>query len=67
MKKLTSDDKINFTFIGFCFLLFIWGIAAWITHVITCIQNSEWLFLIAGAIAVPVAWVHGTGLWFNIW
>ncbi len=50
------------------FCLFIgWCIAAWFTHVVTCIQNSEWLFLIAGAIAVPVAWIHGTGIWFNIW
>ena len=65
--QLSSDEKISFVFIGFVFLLIIWAIASWITHVIVCIQNSEWLFLIAGAIAVPVAWVHGTGVWFGVW
>jgi hypothetical protein len=44
-----------------------WGIAAWITHVVVCIKATSWGFLIAGAIAFPVAWVHGTGIWFNLW
>lgn len=43
------------------------SIAAWCTHVITCIQNEAWLFLIAGAIAAPVGVVHGVGLWFGAW
>lgn len=43
----------------------LWIIAAWFTHVIVCIQNSEWLFLIAGAIFFPIAWMHGTGVWFG--
>lgn len=65
--KLSRDEKISIAFIGFVFLFIIWGMAAWITHVVTCIHNSEWLFLIAGAIAVPVAWIHGTGIWFGVW
>jgi len=44
-----------------------WTIASWFTHIIVCIDNKEWLFLIAGAIMAPIAWVHGTGVWFNIW
>lgn len=67
MKKLTSDEQVYLGVVGFCILFIGWGLAAWITHVVTCIQNSEWLFLIAGAVAVPVAWVHGTGIWFGIW
>ena len=65
--KLSSDEKLMLSVYGFICLLIVWGIAAWITHVVTCIQNSEWFFLIAGAIAVPVAWVHGTGIWFGVW
>lgn len=40
---------------------------AWITHVLTCIQTEQWLFLIAGAIAAPVGIIHGVGLWFGAW
>lgn len=40
---------------------------AWMTHVITCIQKEDWLFLIAGAIAAPVGIVHGIGIWFGAW
>lgn len=43
------------------------AVAAWATHVITCIQNEAWLFLIAGAIAAPVGVVHGVGIWFGAW
>lgn len=43
----------------------IWIVAAWLTHVIVCIKAASWGFLIAGAIFFPVAWVHGTGLWFG--
>ena len=53
------------------FIVCVWlpvtlvSIAAWFTHVIHCIQNQEWFFLIAGAIAFPIAVVHGVGLWFG--
>jgi hypothetical protein len=40
-------------------------IAAWFTHVITCIQNESWLFLIGGALCFPVGFVHGVGIWFG--
>ena len=45
--------------------LTIWCIAAWITHIMVCFKTAAWGFLIAGAIFFPVAWVHGTGLWFG--
>jgi hypothetical protein len=43
------------------------SVAAWGTHIITCIQNEQYLFLIAGAIAAPVGIVHGIGIWFGAW
>ena len=43
----------------------LWFIAAWFTHVFHCFGESAWGFLVAGALAFPVAWVHGTWLWFQ--
>ena len=45
----------------------IWIFSAWITHIVVCLKAGSWGFLIAGAIAFPIAWVHGTGVWFNFW
>ena len=46
-------------------LFFIWFMAAWLTHLIVCFSDGAWGFLIAGALAFPVAWVHGTWIWFQ--
>ena len=40
---------------------------AWLTHVITCLSDERWGFLIAGALVFPIAIVHGIGIWFNAW
>ena len=40
--------------------------AAWLTHVVVCIKTASWLFLIAGAIAVPIAVIHGFGIWLGV-
>ena len=45
----------------------VWVILPWITHVVVCLKDTDWGFLIAGAIFFPVAWVHGTGVWFGLW
>lgn len=42
------------------------SVAAWFTHVVTCIQDEAWAFLIGGAIFIPVGVVHGIGIWFGI-
>jgi hypothetical protein len=47
--------------------LTVWFIAAWVTHIIVCIKVMAWGFLIAGALVFPVAWIHGTGIWFGWW
>lgn len=64
---MSTDDKFGLAAI--CGLgVFLFGfIAAWGTHIITCISDEKWLFLIAGAIAFPVAIVHGIGVWFGFW
>jgi hypothetical protein len=41
------------------------AIAAWITHVIVCIQASAWVLLAFGCIIAPVGVIHGVGIWFG--
>jgi hypothetical protein len=45
----------------------VWVVGAWLTHIVHCITEEVWGFLIAGAIFFPIAVVHGTGLWLGIW
>jgi uncharacterized membrane protein len=40
---------------------------SWLTHIIVCIAQGAWGFLIAGALFFPVAWIHGIGVWFGAW
>ena len=44
----------------------IWLPASWLTHVIVCIGDDRWGFLIAGAICFPIAMIHGTCIWLGI-
>lgn len=46
-------------------VLILWVVASWITHVAVCLKTAAWGFLIAGAILFPIAWIHGTGVWFG--
>jgi hypothetical protein len=48
-----------------CMMIF-WVVSAWVTHIVVCLQTAAWGFLIAGAILFPIAWIHGTGIWFGI-
>jgi hypothetical protein len=41
-------------------------VAAWVTHVIVCIQGSEWILLLFGCIVAPVGVVHGYGVWLGL-
>lgn len=62
---MTDDAK------GGCaaFMLVLAGIpiAAWITHIIVCLKEGEWGFLIGGALFFPIAIIHGIGRWFGAW
>ena len=44
----------------------VWVLTAWITHIVVCLQTAAWGFLIAGAIVFPIAWIHGTVIWFGV-
>jgi len=44
----------------------VWSLAAWLTHIITCLGEEAWGFLIAGAIMFPIAIIHGTGIWLGV-
>ena len=39
---------------------------AWLTHVIVCIQEELWGFLIAGALLAPIGIIHGFMIWFGL-
>ena len=40
---------------------------SWLTHIMVCLSEGSWGFLVAGALFFPVAWVHGIGVWFGAW
>lgn len=56
------NESSNLT-IFFGLLLLIWVFSAWVTHVVVCLKTASWGFLIAGAIMVPIAVIHGTIIW----
>lgn len=60
LKKMKGESEIMA-------IIFIASIAAWLTHVITCISDDRWGLLIAGAIVFPVGIIHGIGIWFGAW
>ena len=49
----------------FMLVIGIIGFAAWLNHIITCLQDGSWGFLIAGALFFPIGIIHGIGLWFG--
>ena len=59
--KQTGSATLGFSL----FLLFAIIFAAWITHIITCLSEEAWGFLIVGAIMFPIGIIHGIGLWFG--
>lgn len=66
MMKMNKFNVNIMVYVSTCIML-MWMLASWLTHVIVCIKASEWLFLIAGGIVAPIAWIHGTGIWFGVW
>lgn len=50
---------------AFGFLIAIILIAAWLTHIVTCLAQGFWGFLIAGAIFFPIGIIHGFMIWFG--
>jgi hypothetical protein len=60
LKKMKGEGEIMIFIIIAMF-------GAWITHVITCLSDERWGFLIAGALVFPIAIIHGIGIWFGAW
>jgi len=58
-------DDILGVVVGVAFTVFV--IAAWLTHIIVCLKTAAWGFLIAGALFFPIGFIHGVGIWFNVW
>ena len=52
---------------GWTVAAMLWLVAAWLTHIVVCLGAGKWGFLIAGSLFFPVAWIHGTGIWFGWW
>ncbi|MDB5603474.1 MAG: hypothetical protein JWP25_374 [Bradyrhizobium sp.] len=42
------------------------AVAAWVTHVVTCIKAGSIGFLILGAFIFPVGVIHGWCIWLGI-
>lgn len=40
--------------------------AAWMIHIIYCFEHNRWGFLIAGALAFPIAILHGFLIWIGV-
>lgn len=64
MRRLTNN--LSDTGVWLLLALLISLPVGWFTHVITCLQQSEWFFLIAGAICFPIAWIHGLGILLGV-
>lgn len=60
MKYQKGEGEVAIFFI-------VWIIAAWLTHIVVCLKAASWGFLVAGALFVPIAWIHGTGIWLGVW
>ena len=52
--------------LGLSILMGVTSLAAWVTHVITCIQAQAWILLAIGAFVAPVGVVHGFMIWLGM-
>lgn len=46
------------------FLLLLVCVCSWITHILVCIANEQYILLIGGAIMAPIWMIHWIGVWF---
>ena len=63
-------DLLGFAGGGVLVLIFyvalpITCLAAWLTHITTCLANEAYVLLLVGAIAFPIGIIHGIGLWLG--
>jgi len=48
------------------YVLAIVAVAAWLTHIVFCLTQGAWGFLIAGALLFPIAIIHGVLIWLGV-
>lgn len=41
------------------------ALSAWLTHVVTCLSDGSWGYLVAGAVFFPIGIIHGFGIWLG--
>ena len=59
---------MNNSFSGlFEIAIIVMSFSAWITHIITCLYDGLWVFLITGAIVFPIGIIDGIGVWLGAW
>lgn len=52
--------------IGLWLIILVGTVGAWITHVVVCLIDGSWGFLIAGALLFPIAIIHGWLIWIGV-
>ena len=52
--------------IGSAFAFIGTTLAAWVTHVIVCIQAQAWFLLLIGGLIAPVGMIHGVMVWLGM-
>ncbi len=67
MAKSSSQEAVETSILALVCLLVISLPVGWFSHIYHCFINSEWGFLIAGAIFFPIAWIHGLGALIGVW
>ena len=60
-------DKFGVGALIAMFGLFCASVAGWITHIVYCFQQHEYVLLLVGALVAPVGTIHGWGIWFGWW
>lgn len=66
LRRNHRDATGNGAFISVMLFIFVL-ISSWLTHIVVCLQEELWGFLIAGAIVFPIAVIHGIGIWIGAW
>ena len=61
-----KDTVALMTLLGFWLLVIVATAGAWLTHLVVCLRDDSWGFLIAGAIFFPIAMVHGWLVWLGV-
>lgn len=61
------QEKAMSDLFGWVFIALLISVpAAWITHVIVCLQTAKYILLIAGGIVFPIGVIHGYGIWLGV-